>query len=448
MFEKDVIQAKGFRNVVEDGATVGFQVVIRTPYYRGIWTSLLEGVEITVDGEPYGSDRIRWTIAGRTYGTRELTGATDLRWPFEELATLTVDRKGGLEPGLHDVQVAVTWRWSYIPAEMQPATATAARTLALVDGDADDMLKLGVSLYSYGADFLVTMTLEDLLADVAGMGATGIEILADTHVPSYPNPPAEWVDHWHGLLERYGLTPTCYSSWVDSRLRRDRTLTVDESLAILRRDLELAHRLGFRVVRPKLGVTSLDLVPDPAWRETVERALDDAERYDVRIAPEIHAPTPLRSQIVEDYLSLVKDTGTDRFGLLIDAGIFQTAPRGHDHSDAHFVFGNPDPETQARVVREMSTPLGVDPRELAEVMPHVVHVHAKFWDMTDDLTDPHIPWDAIVPVLTAGGYQGYLSSEYEGRRDLFRASDMVRRQQAMLRRLAAEHATPAPATTA
>ena len=312
----------------------------------------------------------------------------------------------------------------------------------------DAGVKLGVALYSYGADFLVTMTLEDLLADVADMGATGVEILADTHIPSYPNPPAEWVDHWHGLLEKYRLTPTCYSSWIDSRLRRDRTLTVDESLAILRRDLELAHRLGFTIIRPKLGVVSLDLVPDPAWRETVERALDDAERYDIRIAPEIHAPTPLRSRIVDDYLSLVRDTGTDRFGLLIDAGIFQTEKRGQDHSDAHFRFGNPDPETQARVVREMTTPLAVDPRDLEEVMPHVVHVHAKFWDMTDDLTDPHIPWDEIVTVLVDGGYDGWLSSEYEGRRDLYRASDMVRRQQAMLRRLAATHSEREPAATA
>ena len=132
MFEKDVIQTKGFRNVVENGTTVGFQVSIRTPYYRGVWTSLLEGVEVTVDGEAYGSDRVRWTIAGQTYGTEELTESTDLRWPFEELATLTVDREGGLEPGLHDVQVALTWRWSYIPVEMQPATATVGRKLVLV----------------------------------------------------------------------------------------------------------------------------------------------------------------------------------------------------------------------------------------------------------------------------------------------------------------------------
>ena len=30
-------------------------------------------------------------------------------------------------------------------------------------------IDLGVSLYSYGGDFLVTMTLEDCLADIADM---------------------------------------------------------------------------------------------------------------------------------------------------------------------------------------------------------------------------------------------------------------------------------------
>ena len=105
---------------------------------------------------------------------------------------------------------------------------------------------LGVSLYSYGGDFLVTMTLEDCLADVADMGATDVEILADTHIEGYPTPSSDWVDRWHALVERYGLTPTCYSSWLDTRLRRDRSLTVDEAVPILERDLELAHRLGLR----------------------------------------------------------------------------------------------------------------------------------------------------------------------------------------------------------
>ena len=293
-------------------------------------------------------------------------------------------------------------------------------------------ITFGVSLYSYGGDFLVTMTLEDCLADVADMGAGDIEILADTHIPGYPAPTSAWVDEWHALVERHGLTPTCYSSWLDTRLRKDRTLTVDEAVPILVRDLELAHRLGFTIVRPKLGVVSLDLLPHPIWREAVESVLPKCELYGIRIAPEIHAPTRLRSQIVEDYLDLARQTPS--FGLLIDTGIFQTERRGQ-HSDQVYVFGDPDPELRARVGREMGTPLAVDPAELADVAPYVFHVHAKFWDMTDELTDPHIPYDRVVRALLDAGYTGSLSSEYEGPRDLYLASDMLRRQQAMLRRL-------------
>ena len=303
------------------------------------------------------------------------------------------------------------------------------------------MIDLGVSLYSYGGDYLVTMTLEDCLADVADVGADGIEILADTHIAGYPSPTTAWVDDWHELVGRHHLTPTCYSSWLDTRLRKDRTLTVDEAVPLLVRDLELAHRLGFTILRPKLGVVSLDLIPDPVWRETVERALPKAEEYGIRIAPEIHAPTPLDSTIVEDYLDLARQT--EHFGLLIDTGIFQNAERGRMHSDSRFVFGNPDPELAARVAREMSKPMNEDPALLADLLPYVFHVHAKFWDMTDDLDDPHLPYDAIVKVLVEGGWSGSLSSEYEGPRDLYLASDMVRRQQAMLRRLVAEHAAVA-----
>lgn len=127
MLESHVIQTKGFRNV--DG---GFQVAVRCPYYRGLWASLLEGAELTVDGDTYGADAVRWTLGGVTYTPAELAERADVRWPFEEAAILTVDRPGGLEPGLHTVQVALTWRWSYIPVEMQPTTHISERKLVLV----------------------------------------------------------------------------------------------------------------------------------------------------------------------------------------------------------------------------------------------------------------------------------------------------------------------------
>ena len=131
MLESHVIQTKGFKNVGDDPPT-GFQVAVRCPYYRGIWASLIEGAELEIDGETFPADSIRWTLDGRTFTAAELSEATDARWPFEEPAILTVDKAGGLERGLHDVQVSIIWRWSYIPVEMQPTTNISNRKLVLV----------------------------------------------------------------------------------------------------------------------------------------------------------------------------------------------------------------------------------------------------------------------------------------------------------------------------
>jgi sugar phosphate isomerase/epimerase len=298
-----------------------------------------------------------------------------------------------------------------------------------------EQIKLGVTLYSYGADYMTTMTLEDCLADVADMGATGIEILSDTHIAGYPRPTHEWRRNWHKLLERYGLEPTCYSCWIDSRLAPGRVLTVDESLKLFRQDLELAAELGFKILRPKLGVVTWDLVPDPAWRETMERALPDAARLGITIAPEIHWPTPIQSEVVDAYMELIKATGTDHFGFVIDTGVFQDREREHKPGLTEDRLGG-DIELGEAPPRPPEL-MGVQAQDMLPIMDHVVHIHAKFWEMTEDAQDPHIPWEPIIDVLLESDFRGYLSSEYEGERRLYVASDVLRRQHLMLRRLLA-----------
>ena len=73
------------------------------------------------------------------------------------------------------------------------------------------------------------------------------------------------------------------------------------------------------------------------------------------------------------------------------------------------------------------------------------HIHAKFYEIDDSGNEPAIPYDEIIPVLVEGGYNGHLSSEYEGQRhieDAFPvdAREQVRRQHAMFERLLAAHA--------
>jgi hypothetical protein len=84
-----------------------------------------------------------------------------------------------------------------------------------------------------------------------------------------------------------------------------------------------------------------------------------------------------------------------------------------------------------------------DPRDLRQYVPYVHHVHAKFYEMTDEGEEYSIPYAEIVSILVEEGWSGYLSSEYEGNRHIEDAFDVdsveqVRRQQELFRRLLAE----------
>ena len=81
-----------------------------------------------------------------------------------------------------------------------------------------------------------------------------------------------------------------------------------------------------------------------------------------------------------------------------------------------------------------------EPKAMLDHMPLIGHIQAKFYEMTDDEVEYSIPYDEIVPLLIEGGFDGYLSSEYEGNRhiqDAFPVDsvEQVRRQHAMFGRL-------------
>jgi len=290
----------------------------------------------------------------------------------------------------------------------------------------------GVSLYSFTDDFGTVLTLDDAASHIADLGATGIEILGEAHIPGYPNPRSAWVDHWHGLLERNKLEATNYGCWLDTRLTVSRRMTAKEGAADLDRDLRLAARLGFKFVRPKIGVVSFDLVPDPIWEEAVERVLDLAHDLGIVICPEIHAPTPIRHPVVDSYINFIQRTGTRNFGLLLDTGIFQDRPLPH--------WPGETPEMR----RDFLNGIKVDPDDILAVIDYVVFIQAKFHSITTRLEDENIPWERVVPALKRAGYGGYLSSEYEGARDPWRSLEQVRRQHALIRKLERDYDASAP----
>ncbi len=118
MLEKEVIQEFGFRNVCKNGQIVGFQVRYRSCYYRGVWLSMSLGFDVAVDGEKFSRDQITVTIGGKSYTQEEMKKIGNVQWPISEAAILTVAKPGGLNPGLHEVEVGWGHAASYIPIAM------------------------------------------------------------------------------------------------------------------------------------------------------------------------------------------------------------------------------------------------------------------------------------------------------------------------------------------
>lgn len=255
--------------------------------------------------------------------------------------------------------------------------------------------KRGISIYSYSAEFGISKNLEDCLEDMYDMGAHGLEILANTHIDGYPYPSDEWVDEWFRLLDKYEIVPVEYGNWIDSHVLGSRDLTTEESYEMLARDIRLAARLGFKVMRTKMPVISGELEPVKNWREIIKMALPLAEEYDIKMCPEIHAPTNLSHKLVKDYVEFIEETGTKHFGLNIDFSVFRNVFREGERRPNGFTPSSPE--------------------EIIPLLPYIYCCHAKFNDMSDEFEEMTIPYHEIIDILKEHEWDGYLVSEYEGR---------------------------------
>ena len=278
--------------------------------------------------------------------------------------------------------------------------------------------KRGVALYSYSAAFGLTKTLEDCFEDVHDMGAHGIEILANTHIENYPYPTEEWVEKWRRLCDKYELVPVEYGHWIDSHVLGGRELTTEESVEMLCRDLRLAHRLGFTVMRTKMPVINDALEPVENWREIIKGALPLAEKLGLKMCPEIHTPSNLKGRMIRDYVEFIEETGTKNFGLNIDFSVFRNK----------FAEGEwKSPQFQPS-----------EPEDMLPLLPYIYCCHAKFNHMSDDFEETTIPYPEIIQLLKDNGWDGYLLSEYEGADKYdpgYEVGQTLRKQHIMLKNL-------------
>ena len=341
-------------------------------------------------------------------------------------------------------------------------------------------IKRSVSFYSYQEAFFTgKLDLEGCIREAAKAGATGIELLAEEMVDTFPVITPAFKDQWFEWMAKYGTEPSCMDAFLENRIYDNRTCTLREQVENMRRDLEIAHTLGFPVIRT--------LVSTPM--DVIEHSLPIAEEYGVKIGLEVHSPFSLNSGWAEGYLEMIRRTGTKWFGFIPDFGIFcrripteltnQALANGAkpecvaivqdffrrrvEHGfvkiryDTNLGAANKDyrmANGQGELMEAVKKAGGGepdfayagasytyswnDPQDIVDNIDYIFHTHAKCYHINEQYEETCIPMQQVVDAYKRAGYRGYLSTEWEGGEMIADASDecieQVRRHQECLRR--------------
>ena len=338
----------------------------------------------------------------------------------------------------------------------------------MTDGIAGTGIKLGITLYSLTSEFAAGLyTPETLIKAAADHGlGPGIEFNIAQMLRTYPDVDDDFVRLWRDSMDRYGFEPSAIGTNLDMGRRKDRDMTPDEEHDFLARQLKTAHTLGFKKV-----------VIRSHGKELLRSLLPLAEKYDQKLGYEIHAPSGPNNPQVLQMREMYDELQSDRLGFTADfsSTMHSLSPTllrtmrqmgmpeeyfavmdeiWHEPTPMHvrnqkfedfltsenFDFARLGPFTRLAFNMHGLVP----PEEWLDIMPQIFHVHAKFYDIGPDGEEPAMDIPRIVRQFVEGGYEGYLSSEWEGHAfsDLGESDpiDLVKKQHDLMRRAIEETA--------
>ena len=443
----------------------GAALSLTIPWYRSLWLSSVSRIEVTIDGEPVPADDVRFELHGRSYRVDELAEQSETLWYLQEHPLLVIRRDAPIALGeSHEIGVVGELRLPYMqimpgtdggPGMYVPnhvrqtltltATDRAADAPAIVAADlppvpdaSSDPFQLGITLYSASAEFRAGWyDFDGLLDRVADLGiGPGIEIVASQMVPTYPVVSDEFVATWRAAFDRHGFAASSFGANLDMGRRRDRDMTPDEEFEMSELLFRGAKKLGFPLVRIQ-----------SAKPELLTRLLPVAEELELRLAYEIHAPMGPNAPEIMKVRDVYADLNSPLLGFVADFSstmhamsptLLRAVRRAGLDDDAVdrlqqiWATDAPMRERQQEFIGYLQGRdfdpgrLGafahlafnmhghVDPREWADIMPQIFHVHAKFYDIDESGEEPAIDYPAHVRVFVEGGFRGYWSSEWEG----------------------------------
>jgi hypothetical protein len=443
----------------------GLALALTLPWYRSLWLSSVSSLRLTIDGEDVPAGDLALELGGVRYALADLPGQSETLWYLQEHPLLIAKRDSPVAlGGQHTVQLIGELRLPYMqiapgqdggPGMYVPNFVNQTLELAVTDKAAEapalttmvtppppraeeDPFSLGLTLYSASAEFRAGWyDFDGLLNRVAELGiGPGIEIVASQVLPTYPHVSDDFARSWQVAFDKHGFTASSFGANLDMGRRRDRDMTPDEEYQFTETLFRGARKLGFPLVRIQSAKPDL-----------LRRLLPLAEDLELKLAYEIHAPlgpnspeimkvrdvyaeldSPLLGFVADfsstmhsmspTLLRAVRRAGLDDEAVQKLQAIWATdAPmRARQEEFIGYLRARDfDPARLGSFAHLAFNMHGhVSPKEWADIMPQIMHVHAKFYDIDEQGNEPAIDYPELVRVFVEGGYRGYWSSEWEG----------------------------------
>jgi sugar phosphate isomerase/epimerase len=253
-------------------------------------------------------------------------------------------------------------------------------------------VKVGCSLYSLQLEYMQCLwSFDDTMQLCSMIGDKGVEIVGPMHHRCWPDLSYEFERLFKSGCEKWGLIPTQYGAYSEMCVYID----LDERYDFLLRQMKTAKKLGFPICR----------VQTPGVDPILERLALAAEKMKIKIATEITAGDNLMNP-EGTFIETTRKIDSEWVGFNPDTNMFE---------DRSLEVGNdkkPAPRPAAPGMPERKPGTAADYNRLKDVMKYIMHMHGKFhWAANGDI--PAVPFDKIMEVLVNGGFNGYVSCEFE-----------------------------------
>jgi sugar phosphate isomerase/epimerase len=331
----------------------------------------------------------------------------------------------------------------------------------------------GVTLYSFTRAFHGReYDLEGLIRKTAAEGfGPGLEIIGFSSFRGFPEIDDHYAGWFRDLVDEVGLVTTSLAVNADIGIHRDRLLNQDELVAYMTRQIKAAAKLGFPIARVQISIE-----PD-----SMEALAPIAEEHGVTLALEVHADQYASHPRILKLRDRYEKVGSPFLGFTMDWGatVSGFAPsliesyrrRGASEEllgqvvdlwNTYYEQGPPADQAEhgqrfgsfiGLAARNGRPDLGIDfgingtglfgPARVDDwlaIVPWIKHVHGKFFGIDENGEEPSVPVRDLVKLLVENGYNGAISSEYEGWHwnNWESPFDIIRAEQAVQRSAAAD----------